>query len=137
MPLYAVSALFSLFASVYSIVYIPFDTRVVQWHFWLSLGSVIWCLIGQIALYFTLRSDTTQLGVAGQALALSFVATIPVFLAAQALVRLRTGARPGLDASAIARQAVDDLSYALQRPIFRNPTLHSRAGVQIVPSLRD
>ena len=85
MPLYAVSALFSLVASVYSIVYIPFDTRVVLWHFWLSLGSVIWCLIGQIALYFTLRSDTTQLGVAGQALALSFVATIPVFLAAQLL----------------------------------------------------
>ena len=86
MPLYGVAALFSLFACLYSVPYIPFDTHVVRWHFWLSLGCVIWCIIGQVVLYMTLRDETLQhLGVAGTALALSFLATIPIFLATQVL----------------------------------------------------
>ncbi len=85
MPLYAVAALFSLIACLYSIRYIPFQTSVVQWHFWLSVGCVVWCVIGQIALYMTLRGDATKLGVAGQVLAISFLASIPIFLATQLL----------------------------------------------------
>lgn len=85
MPLYAVAALFSLIACLYSIRYIPFQTSLVQWHFWLSVGCVVWCVIGQIVLYMTLQRDATELGVAGQVLATSFMASIPIFLATQLL----------------------------------------------------
>lgn len=85
MPLYAVAALFSLVACLYSIRYIPFQTSLVQWHFWLSVGCVVWWVIGQIVLYMTLQGDATQLGVAGQVLFTSFLASIPIFLATQLL----------------------------------------------------
>jgi hypothetical protein len=85
-PLYGVAALFGLFACLYSIGYIPFDARLVQWHFWLSLGCVVWCVIGEVVFYMAVRGETTpQLGTGGQALALSFLATIPIFLATQLL----------------------------------------------------
>jgi hypothetical protein len=75
-----------LFACVYSIRYIPFDTRIVQWHFWLSVGCVAWCIIGLVAFYMAVRGETEpRLGIPGQALALSFLATFPIFLATQVL----------------------------------------------------
>lgn len=85
MPLYAVAALFSLIACLYSIRYIPFQTSLVQWHFWLSAGCVVWFVIGQIVLYTTLRGNVPQLGVAGQVLATSFLASILIFLMTQLL----------------------------------------------------
>jgi hypothetical protein len=98
-PLYGVAALFGVFACVYSIHYLPFNARFVQWHFWLSLGCVIWCIIGWVVFYMVARKEPEpQLGVAGQALALSFMATIPIFVATQvtfafalvrALIRMR------------------------------------------------
>lgn len=85
-PLYGVATLFCLFACVYSIRYIPFDARIVQWHFWLSLGCVVWCIIGLVVFYMGARGETEpRLGITGQALALSFVATLPIFLATQLL----------------------------------------------------
>ena len=48
-PLYGVAALFGMFACLYSIRYLPFNTRIMQWHFWLSLGCVIWCIIGGLS----------------------------------------------------------------------------------------
>jgi hypothetical protein len=85
-PLYGVATFFCLFACVYSIRYIPFDTRIVQWHFWLSLGCVVWCIIGLVVLDMAARGGTEpRLGIIGQALALSFLATLPLFLATQAL----------------------------------------------------
>ena len=83
-PLYAVAGLFGLFACLYSIHYLPFNARFMQWHFWLSLGCVIWCIIGWVVFYMVaFKKPEAQLGVAGQALALSFMATIPTFLATQ------------------------------------------------------
>jgi hypothetical protein len=99
--LYGVAALFCLFACRYSIGYLPFDKSVIQWHFWLSLGRVVRCVIGQVVFYFALREGARpQLGVAGRAVALSFLATIPILLATQllfafvlvrALLRVRLG----------------------------------------------
>jgi hypothetical protein len=85
-PCYGVAALFSIFAFLYSIRYIPFHQTVVQWHFWLSVVCVLWFSIGEVALYMALRNETSlQLGVTGEALALSFLATIPIFLLTQLL----------------------------------------------------
>jgi hypothetical protein len=85
-PLYWLATLFCFFACVYSIRYIPFDTRLVQWHFWLSLGCVVWCIIGLVVFDVVVRGETEpRLGITGQALALSFVATLPIFLATQVL----------------------------------------------------
>src|ERR1700686_222691 len=41
-PLYGVAALCGVFACLYSIRYLPFNARFMQWHFWLSVGCVIW-----------------------------------------------------------------------------------------------
>jgi hypothetical protein len=83
-PLYAAAALFGLFACLYSIHYLPFNARFIQWHFCLSLGCVIWCIIGWVVFGMMVRHKLEpQLGVAGQALALSFMATIPIFVATQ------------------------------------------------------
>jgi hypothetical protein len=82
--LYGVAALFGLFACLYSIRYIPFNQSFVQWHFWLSLGCVIWCIIGWVAFYVTVQKEPLpQLGATAQALISSFLATIPIFLATQ------------------------------------------------------
>jgi hypothetical protein len=85
-PLYGIAALFSIFACLYSIPYIPFHKTVAQWHFWLSLGCVIWCAIGAVVFYQALKTvrDGT-LGAAGSALALTFFASIPIFLVTQLL----------------------------------------------------
>jgi hypothetical protein len=86
MPCYGLAALFSLFAFLYSISYLPFDKTVAQWHFWLSLGCVMLYASGQGFFYMAMRDGTVpQLGLKGTVIALSFLASVPVFLATQLL----------------------------------------------------
>jgi hypothetical protein len=85
-PLYGTAALFSTFACLYSIPYIPFHKTVVQWHFWLSLGCVVWCSAGAVIFYQTLKAGKDgPVGAAGTALVWTFLASIPIFLATQLL----------------------------------------------------
>jgi hypothetical protein len=86
MPCYGLAVLFTLFAFLYSIVYIPFDKTVAQWHFWLSLGCVVLCVLGVVIFSLATRGGTTpKLGVAGTAFGMSVIAGIPIFLATQLL----------------------------------------------------
>lgn len=86
MPCYGVAVLFTLFAFLYSIAYIPFDQRIAQWHFWLSLGCVVLFALGAVIFYVTAQGGTTpKLGLAGTAFALSVIASIPIFMLTQLL----------------------------------------------------
>jgi hypothetical protein len=83
-PCYGLAALFSLFAFLYSIGYLPFDKTVARWHFWLSLGCVVLFVLGMVIFYVTVRGGTTpKLGVAGTAFAVSVLASIPIFVVTQ------------------------------------------------------
>ncbi|MFZ0662352.1 MAG: hypothetical protein WAM66_06630 [Acidobacteriaceae bacterium] len=85
-PCYGLAALFALFAFFYSIGTIRFSRVLMQWHFWLSLGSVAWLALGWMIFGLVVRGEPvpSRLGIPGTALTLSFLAAIPVFVAAQA-----------------------------------------------------
>jgi surface polysaccharide O-acyltransferase-like enzyme len=83
---YAAAVLFTLFAFLYSIAYIPFDQRIAQWHFWLSIGCVVLFVLGIVIFYMAVRGGATpKLGLAGTAFALAVLASLPIFAVTQLL----------------------------------------------------
>ena len=85
-PCYGLAVLYSLFAFLYSIGFLRFDATVAQWHFWLCLGCIVLYVSGQAFFDQAMRDDAAhQLGLKGTAIAVSFIASIPVFLALQVL----------------------------------------------------
>ncbi len=84
MPCYGIASLFGVFAFLYSIGYIPFDKTVAQWHFWLSLGSVILCAAEWtiFSILVTRNTLSSQLSVFGTFAVLSFFSSILFFVCA-------------------------------------------------------
>jgi hypothetical protein len=84
-PCYGLAALFALFAFLYPIGYIPFTRTLMRWHFWLSLGSVAWLTVGFVVLGIAgeRQASSQPFGVIATLLTFSFLAAIPVFVAAQ------------------------------------------------------
>lgn len=89
MPLYCLAALFATFAFLYSIGYIPFNSTMAKWHFWLSLVSVVLCVAGWMIFswYVEYAERTkivdTKIGTGGMLLAASFAAGLLTFVSMQ------------------------------------------------------
>jgi hypothetical protein len=89
MPFYCIAALFGLFAFLYSIGYIPFNSTMARLHFWLSLISVAVCIAGAaiFSWYVEYAERTkivdTELGTSGMLLAASFAAGLLTFVSMQ------------------------------------------------------
>jgi hypothetical protein len=84
MPLYCIAALFAGFAFLYSIGYIPFSATMMQWHFWLSLVSVVVCVAGWgIFSWYVDRMTNTNEGAGGMLIAAALVASLLTFVSMQ------------------------------------------------------
>ena len=85
-PCYGIAALFCLFACLNTIGYIPYDRITVQWHFWLSVGSVVLFIAWFVWLRAAAQHSVTapSLGASGTILAVLFLSSVPIFLIAQA-----------------------------------------------------
>jgi hypothetical protein len=89
MPFYCIAALFCVFAFLYSIGYIPFNSTMARWHFWLSLVSVVICIAGAaiFSWYVEYAERTkivdTKIGTGGMLLAASFAAGLLTFVSMQ------------------------------------------------------
>jgi hypothetical protein len=81
------AVLFSVFACLYSVNYIPFDKALLQWHFWLSLCSVVFCAVEWTIFSILAERNTlpSQLSVLGITVVLSFFLSVLVFVSAQLL----------------------------------------------------
>lgn len=103
MPLYSLAALFATFAFLYSIGYIPFNSTMAKWHFWLSLISVVLCVAGWMIFSWYAenagRSADTSIGPRGMLVAAAFLAGFLTFVSmqlwfaidlARALFKMRT-----------------------------------------------
>ena len=86
MPCYGIAALFCVFAFLNAIGYIPFDRSTVQWHFWVTLGSVLLLCAGFEGLRILGQRPVQPptLGIPGTLVAFSILTSIPIFLVAQA-----------------------------------------------------
>jgi hypothetical protein len=84
MPLYCMAALFTCFAFLYSIGFIPFSATMMRWHFWLSLVTVVVCVAGwAIFSWYADRMTNTQLGPGGILLVSAFLAALLTFVSMQ------------------------------------------------------
>lgn len=84
-PIYFLAALFCIFAFLYSIGYIPFSPTMVTWHFWVSFGSVLVCILGAASFVgFAFGMTEPHLGPAGTLVAATFVLGILTFVSMQA-----------------------------------------------------
>ncbi len=85
MPLYCIAALFAGFAFLYSIGYIPFSATMAQWHFWLSLVSVVVCVAGWgiFSWYAGKATPATQLGAGGMLIAAAVAMSLLTFVSMQ------------------------------------------------------
>jgi hypothetical protein len=84
MPLYCIAALFAGFAFLYSIGCIPFSATMMQWHFWLSLVSVVVCVAGWgIFSWYVDRMTNTNEGAGGMLIAAALVASLLTFVSMQ------------------------------------------------------
>jgi hypothetical protein len=84
MPLYCIAALFAGFAFLYSIGYIPFSATMMQWHFWLSVVSVVVCVAGwAIFSWYVDRMTNTNQGAGGMLIAAALVASLLTFVSTQ------------------------------------------------------
>lgn len=82
---YCLATLFAVFAFAHSIAFIPYSRGLTHWHFWLSLGCVVWLAVGYTALGIVGSRQTSSqpFGPFATVLAFSFLATVPVFVATQ------------------------------------------------------
>jgi hypothetical protein len=84
MPFYCIAALFASFAFLYSIGYIPFSATMMQWHFWLSLVSVIVCVTGWgIFSWYVDRMTKTNEGAGGMLIAAALITSLLTFVSMQ------------------------------------------------------
>jgi hypothetical protein len=80
----AFAALFCLFSFVYSIGFIRFGRTISLWHFWVSASTVLVLAIAIAVWVRHVPADAGgDLGTTGAILALSALASLPIFVLAQ------------------------------------------------------
>jgi hypothetical protein len=130
MPFYCIAALFASFAFLYSIGYIPFSATMMQWHFWLSLVSVVVCVAGwAIFSWYADRMTNTQLRPGGILLVAAFLAALLTFVSMQLWFAIDLAAR-------FSKCAQHSYRHHLQMPIpEHNPVCAPKAGMKY-PAIR-
>jgi hypothetical protein len=82
-PLFGIATLFSLFAFLYSIGYIPFSPTMAKWHFWLSLVGVALCITGGAIFRFGAENAKEPWTWGVNSIAFSVIAGLLTFLSVQ------------------------------------------------------
>jgi hypothetical protein len=82
-PLFGIAALFSVFAFLYSIGYIPFSPTMAKWHFWLSLVGVALCIAGAVIFRFAAENAKEPWTVGVNSIVVSVFAGLFAFLPVQ------------------------------------------------------
>jgi hypothetical protein len=82
-PLFAMAALFGVFAFLYSIRYIPFSPTMAKWHFWCSLVGVALCITGGAIFRFGAHALLALGSLGVNLMAYTLIAGLLTFLSVQ------------------------------------------------------